>query len=281
MRFRVLGPLSVSDDHGTLLRVPQARQRALLCVLLLHANEWVDATRLAGLLWGADVPGSGAGALRTHIWALRRVLAPARRLHQSGHGYRLEVNPGELDLEEFRQLAAEAQRALAEGNLPRSAPLFSRALRLWREPTLADIPRTRVMQAAARRLLDEHQAASEALTEVRLALGQHRELIPWLRAQATADPAQERRWEHLMLALYRCGRRAEALAAFAQVRRALADEYGIDPGPELTRLQQMVLADDPALSLGGDPRASRAMSVCALGQQPLDGPSLRRPSYPL
>jgi DNA-binding SARP family transcriptional activator len=251
MRFRVLGPLNVSDDHGAALRVPQARQRALLCVLLLHANELVDATRLTGLLWGVDVPDSGAGALRTHIWALRRILAPATRLHQSAHGYRLEVNPGESDLEEFRHLAADGQRALDEENPRRAVPLFGRALRLWREPALADVPGTRVMRLAAGRLLDEHQAASEALTEARLALGQHRELVPWLRAQASADPAQERRWEHLMLALYRCGRRAEALAAFAQVRRALADEYGIDPGPELTRLQQMVLKDDPALSLRG------------------------------
>jgi DNA-binding SARP family transcriptional activator len=251
MRFRVLGPLSVSDDHGAELQVSQARQRALLCVLLLNADEVVDATRLVGMLWGADVPGSGAGALRTHVWALRRVLAPARRLHQSAPGYRLEVNPGELDLEEFRQLAAEGQRALAAGNPERSVPLLGRALRLWAEPALADVPGTRVMQLAARRLLDEHHAASEALTEARLALGQHRELIPWLRAQAAADPGQERRWEQLMLALYRCGRRAEALAAFAQVRRALADEYGIDPGPQLTRLQQMVLQDDPALTLRG------------------------------
>jgi len=247
MRFLVLGPLRVSDDYDALLPVPQARQRELLCIMLLHANEPVGSADLTRLLWGADVPDSGAGALRTHIWALRRTLHPAKRLHKSGHGYRLHVLPGELDVAEFRLLAGQGQQAMDEGDPGRAARLLSRASRMWREPALADIPPTSAMRATTRRLLDERQAASETLTEARLALGQHRELVPELRAQTAADPAQERRWEHLILALYRCGRRAEALAAITQARQVLADGYGLDPGPELARLQRMVLADDPAL----------------------------------
>lgn len=248
MRFRILGPLIVSDDYGAELRVPQPMQRALLCTLLLHQNQVVRASRLAGLLWGADIPGSGPGALRTHVWAARRVLAPAKRLHQGAHGYRLEVRHGELDLDNFRELAELGGRGLAENDPRGAAQLLSQALRLWREPPLADIPATPGLRAITRRLLDERQVASEVLTDARLLLGQSSDLVPELRTQAAANPAHERVWGQLMLALYRCGRRAEALAAFTDARAVLAGQYGIEPGPVLQRLQRQILADDPALA---------------------------------
>jgi DNA-binding SARP family transcriptional activator len=248
MRFRILGPLIVSDDYGAELRVPQPMQRALLCTLLLHQNQVIRASRLAGLLWGADIPGSGPGALRTHVWAARRVLAPAKRLHKGAHGYRLEVRHGELDLDNFRELAELGGRGLAENDPRGAARLLSQALRLWREPPLADIPATPGLRAITRRLLDERQVTSEVLTDARLLLGQSSDLVPELRAQAAANPAHERVWGQLMLALYRCGRRAEALAAFTDARAVLAGQYGIEPGPVLQRLQRQILADDPALA---------------------------------
>lgn len=259
MRFRILGPLIVSDDDGAELLVPQQMQRSLLCALLLHQNQVIRASRLAGLLWGADIPGSGPGALRTHVWAVRRLLAPAKRLHKGAHGYRLEVGHGELDLDNFRELAELGIRGLAENDPHGAAQSLSQALRLWREPPLADIPATPGLRALTRRLLDEHQVASEVLTEARLLLGQSSDLVPELRARAAANPAHERVWGQLMLALYRCGRRAEALAAFTDARAVLAGQYGIEPGPVLQRLQRQILADDPALAdpARAEPAAAR------------------------
>lgn len=246
MRFQVFGPFSAFDDSGAELLVPRKMQRGLLCTLLMYPNQVVRASRLASLLWGSNIPES-PGALRTHIWAVRRVLGPASRLHRAPDGYRIEVRPGELDVDGFYELAGHGQCALADRNAYGAVQLLSQALRLWREPPLADMP-TPGLRVTIRRLLDERQMVSEVLTDARLALGHSRDLIPELRAQVSMNPARERVWGQLMLALYRSEMRAAALIAFTDARAALANKYGVEPGPVLQRLHRQMLIDCPLMA---------------------------------
>ena len=143
MRFSVLGRLQVISDEGTELRIPQPRQRALLAVLLLHANQAMSVSRLTESLWEQAGPALSPGALRTQIWALRRLLAPAQRLRTGEYGgYQLEVRPGELDAAEFRRLAGLGQDALGAGDRPGAVSSLQQALALWGELPLADVPAT-------------------------------------------------------------------------------------------------------------------------------------------
>lgn len=261
MKFNILGHLEVFGDDAAKLEIRQARQRALLIMMLLHANEVVSIGRLADALWGEERSVPGEGALRTHVWALRRFQALGGRLCTAEGGYRLDILPGELDLAEFRGYAGQSRQVLRTGNLSSSEALLRQALRLWREPWLPDMPATAVMEVAARRLLDERQDAQEMLTEVRLALGQHAELIPELRANVAADPMHERLWEHLMLALHRAGRTAEALAAYQRARASITENLGIEPGHGLQLLHRRILDGDPALV----PEAVRSGSTAGYG----------------
>ena len=249
MRFSVLGELQVISDDGAELRIPQPRQRALLAVLLLNANQTMSLGRLAESLWEQAGQALSPGALRTQVWTLRRVLAPARRLHTGDYGgYQLEVRPGELDAAEFRRLAGQGRDALGTGDLPGAVSSLNQALALWGEPPLADVPATLAMGAAAQRLLDERLAARDLLFEARLGLGQHADLIPELREGASADPANERLCEQLMLALHCDGRTADALAAFQRARTALREELGLEPGRRLQQMHRRILANDPELA---------------------------------
>jgi DNA-binding SARP family transcriptional activator len=246
VRFSVLGRLEVISDDGAELRIPQPKQRALLAVLLLHANQEISVSRLIESLWEQDGPGVGPGALRTQIWALRKLLAPARRLHTGEHhSYRLEVRPGELDSAQFRQLAGQGHRAVQAEDLPVAVSCLSEALALWREPALADVPATLAMSPVAQRMLDDRAAARELLTEARLRLGQHASVIPELRQSTTADPGNERLWEQLMLALHGAGRTADALAAYQQARAWAQAELGLEPGHGLQQLHRRIPAGDP------------------------------------
>jgi DNA-binding SARP family transcriptional activator len=247
MQFQLLGPLRVIGDDGAEVSIRQPRERALLAVLLLNTHRVTHTPHLIDLLWGDDVPACAAGALRTHIWSLRRLLAPAQRLCHVPGGYRLEVLPGELDLETFRRLAEQGARALDCGDNRDADLLLSRALRLWREPPLADVPTTAALQGPVRKLLEQRRAVHESLITVRFALGQHWDLLSDLEEQTSAHPEDEWYWERLMVALYRCGRRAEALGAYRHVQAILAEKHGIDPGPGLQRIHRQILDDDPAL----------------------------------
>jgi DNA-binding SARP family transcriptional activator/tetratricopeptide (TPR) repeat protein len=255
MQFSVLGRLAVVSDDGTELPIRQPRQRALLAVLLLHANHEVSAGRLTGLMGDEDEPEVSPGALRTQVWALRKLLAPTTRLHTGEHrGYQLEVRPGELDLARFRELAGQGRRAFASGDLRVAADSLSEGLALWGQPPLADVPATLAMGAIVQRLLEERAAARDLLTEARLGLGQHAGLIPELREGTTADPTNERLWEQLMRALHGADRTADALAAYQQARTALTTNLGMEPGQGLQQLHRRILAGDrePA-STGASP----------------------------
>jgi predicted ATPase len=247
MDFGILGPLEVRDGSG-LVRVPGAKERALLADLLVHAGRVVAADRLVEDLWGERPPGSPANTLQGRVSALRRALGPAgpALVVTRPPGDALEAGPEQLDAGRFERLVAEAT-ALGPDAGPGAARLLAEALALWRGPALAEFADRPWAQAEAVRLEELRLAAREALVELRLAAGGHAGLVGELEGLVGAYPTRERLRGQLMVALYRSGRQADALGVYAETRRVLAEELGIDPSPELQRLQRQVLVQDPAL----------------------------------
>jgi DNA-binding SARP family transcriptional activator len=248
MRFNMLGTLEVIADSGEKVPIPRPRVRELLAVLLLMNGRPVSAESLIEAVWGEDAPSSRVGTLRTHVYLLRRNLAVAERLHREDGGYLLDVRSGELDLADFRALAAQGQWALEAGDLPGAEDLLRRAVGLWRLSEVRDLPATPAVTGEVVKLSGERVRAHEQLIEAMLRQGRYRELVPELEASVSVNPLNERAWEQLIVALYGLGRRAEAIQAYNGVRTLLGDEYGIDPGPRLRGLFQQLLRDDPALS---------------------------------
>jgi predicted ATPase/DNA-binding SARP family transcriptional activator len=257
MEFRILGPLEV-DGGGGPVRVPGAKERALLADLLVHAGRVVAADRLVEDLWGEEPPRNPANTLQGRVSALRRALGPAgaELLVTQPPGYLLAVDPEGVDATRFQRLVAEADAAAGEG--PRAARLLRAALGLWRGPALAEFADQPWARAEAAKLEELRLAAQEALVDLRLAAGGHAELVGELEALVAANPLRERLRGQLMLALYRSGRQADALRAYGETRATLAEELGIDPSPELQRLQQAILTQDPAIAAPGRSRASAA-----------------------
>ena len=258
MEFGVLGPLEVRDDRGALVRVPGAKERALLADLLVHAGRVVSADRLVEDLWGGRPPGHPANTLQGRVSALRRALGPAgaglvvTRLP----GYVLEVDPGRVDGVRFERLVAEAQ-ALPPPEGPRAARLLEAALGLWRGAALVEFADQTWAQVEAARLEELRLAAQERLAEWRLAVGGHAGLVGALEGLVAAHPTRERLRGLLMVALYRSGRQAEALELYRATRALLAEELGIDPSPELRRLHQAILVQDPTLEAPAEAAGAR------------------------
>jgi DNA-binding SARP family transcriptional activator len=247
MEFRILGPLEVHDDSAP-VRVPGAKERALLADLLVNAGRVVPADRLVEDLWGEHPPGNPANTLQGRVSALRRALGSAGSgmVVTRPPGYALNVDPGQVDATRFERLVAEAT-ATAAGDGPRAARLLEEALGLWRGPALAEFADQPWAQAEAARLEELRLAATEALVDLRLAAGGHAGLVGELEGLVAAHPTRERLRGQLMVALYRSGRQADALGAYTEAREVLAEELGIDPSPELQRLYQAILVQDPAL----------------------------------
>ena len=245
MDFRILGPVEVFGDDGEPVVLAQRLQRRLVAELLLRARRPCARSELIAALWADRPPsGSGAGALRSLVHATRRALGRyGERLDTSPAGYAFLAADSESDLAEFCDLAGRGQAALGDGDAASAARLLAEALRLWRQPQLADLATT----AAQARLLDQFRAVRADLVDARLALGQHRSTLPDLRAMVAEDPLHEHSWAQLMTALYVTGSRAKALACYREIRRALVLGHGIDPGPELLDLHARILRDDPGL----------------------------------
>jgi DNA-binding SARP family transcriptional activator len=259
MEFRILGPLEVLDG-ADLRPVAGAGQRALLALLLLHANEVVSVDRLIDELWPGDPPGSGVAALRVRISQLRKSLgAAAERLETKPPGYRLRLAPGELDVDRFSDLVEEAVRA--EPLV--AAEKLREALALWRGPALADFAYESFAQAAIVRLEELRLTALEQRIEVDLALGRHAELVGELEQLVGEQPLRERLRGQLMLALYRSGRQAEALEAYRSARSALLEELGIEPSAPLRELETAILRQDPELALSQLPIPERSILAVA------------------
>jgi DNA-binding SARP family transcriptional activator len=248
--FRLLGPLEVALE-GAQLAVGGPRQRALLAFLLLHSNQLVPRDRLIDALWGDDPPKQAQNALQVAIHGLRRVLGPGR-IETVRDGYRLNVERGELDLDQFQELLERSPAA---------------ALALWRGPALAGVDAP-FAPAEADRLEELRLVAVESRIEAELADGAHDLLVPELERLIAEHPYRERLRGQLMLALYQVGRQAEALDAYQTARQMLVDELGIEPGPELQDLERRILRQDADL----EPPAPA---------QPLNGVGLPAPPSPL
>jgi DNA-binding SARP family transcriptional activator len=227
MEFRILGPVEVVG-----VDLPAAKVRALLVRLLLDANRVVPADTLVDDLWDEHPPATAAKTLQVYVSQLRKALGEGRVETAQG-GYRLHVEPRELDADEFERLVA--------------AERVRDALALWRGPALADVRGERFARAAAERLEESRLAALATRIDDDLEAGRHAELVGELEQLATQHPYSERLRAQLMLALYRAGRQAEALDVYRDTRRLLADELGLEPGAELRELEQAILRHDPAL----------------------------------
>ncbi len=206
---------------------------------------WSASTRLVDGLWGEELPAAPRNALHHHVARLRAALRE-RSIVGSSDGYALK--DARVDALRFEELLAETRAALRHGDVQSAADAVASALDLWRGPALQGLPRTASFSAEARRLEALHVDALEEHFEVMLALGEHRELGPALRSALADNPFRERLWGQLTLALYRSGRQADALETFQEARRVLAEELGLEPGPELRRLQEAILAHDPAIA---------------------------------
>src|SRR4051812_9012954 len=213
MEFRILGPLEVSDDAGV-IALGGPLPRALLAMLLLHANQPVPVGHLSAALWGEDAPAGAGRTLQVYISRLRKALGERDRLVIGPAGYLVRVLPGELDAERFERYVADGLEALATGQLERAGSGLGDALSLWRGPALAELESVWLAPAELARLEERRLLAVEARVEAELGLGRHAELVVELQSLVAENPWRERLHAQLMLALYRSGRQAEALAAY-------------------------------------------------------------------
>ncbi|MEU4256965.1 BTAD domain-containing putative transcriptional regulator [Streptomyces fradiae] len=245
LRFGVLGPVRAWCD-GRPLPSGSPQQRALLAALLLRDGRTATAAELIDGIWGDEPPSQALAALRTYASRLRKVLPPDVLVTESG-GYAIRCAPDALDLHVAQELAAEAEKARASGDRAQAVTLIGKALGLWDGEPLASVPGPYAETQRAR-LEEWRLQLVEARLDLDLECGHHAEAVSELTALTAAHPLRERLRELLMLALYRSGRQAEALAVYADTRRLLADELGVDPRPELARLQQRILRADSDLA---------------------------------
>jgi DNA-binding SARP family transcriptional activator len=248
--FGLLGPLLVRRA-GVITTVQAGKQRALLAALLLKANQVVPVGEISDVLWGPSPPSSGRVTIQSYVKRLRRVLDGVgdARIGTVPGGYLIKVETGELDVSRFDVAQDVARKAVRRGDWELAAAELRQGLSLWRGEPLADVESPLLAQRHLPWLVEMRLRALEARIDADLWLGRHADLIAELRQLASAHPLRERLHALLMLALYRDGQQGEALAAYQRARRALIEELGAEPGPELRRLQEQVLNADPALQV--------------------------------
>jgi DNA-binding SARP family transcriptional activator len=245
--FRLLGPLEVSD-RGEPVGVGGGKQRAVLAILLLRANEVVSTERLIDDVWRGAPTLSAESTLHTYVSRLRKALGGGRIVTQLP-GYMLGAEPDELDVARFERLARLGREALACGRTADAADLLGRAMSLWRGAPLAEFECEAFAQAEIARLEEQRLTTLEDRLEAELALGRHADVAPALEPLIARHPLRERLRAHFMLALYRGGRQADALAAYRDARALLVEELGIEPSPPLQQLHARILGQDPSLEL--------------------------------
>ncbi len=250
MDFQILGPLEVRDEAGNPVPIPGTRERALLAALLIHAGNVVSTDRLIEELWGEHRPVNATNALQAVVSRVRKALGGRGQelVVTRASGYVLAVEPGRVDARRFEQLVAEGRR-LAERGAHGAAARFEQALALWRGPPLADFAYEDFAQAEIGRLEEARLAAVEDRIQAQLAAGRHAELVGELEQLAAANPLRERLRGQLMLALYRSGRQADALAAYRRGRLLLEEELGLDPSPALRELEHAILTQDATIAV--------------------------------
>ena len=254
LRIQLLGPVQAWRGDQE-LRIGGPRKQAMLAMLAMRANQIVSRSELIDGMWGDDPPASAVNSVHVYVAGLRQALEP-RRAHRapgevlsaSGPGYQLRLEPDQLDAGALNRHLADASRSSAAGDLALAARSLQEALTLWRGLPLSGIPGPWADIERAR--LDEVRLnAIEDNIEILLALGGHHQAVPQLVRLIREQPLRERLRAQLILALYRCGRQADALASFADARRVLAGELGIEPGPGLQRLHRQILTADDTLDL--------------------------------
>ncbi len=256
IEFRVLGPLEVVR-RGRPVEVGRGKKRALLAVLLLHANEVVSSDRLIDEIWGGEgAPATAPKIVQGYVSQLRKVLSDegSSILVTRSPGYALQLGPGELDAEHFVTLLGKGRAAMAAGAADDAATLLREALGLWRGPPLADFAYDSFATEEIARLEELRLSAVEERIDADLALGRQADLVPELETLVAHHPLRERARGQLMLALYRCGRQAEALQVYQEARRTLLAELGLEPGRALQQLEQAILQQDLSLDLHPTPR---------------------------
>jgi len=252
MRFLVLGPLEVIGEGGESLPIAGAKERSILAALIAHAGKVVPVHELIEETWGDQLPKEPEKTLWSYVSRLRRALSdPAGSTRDvivtRGDGYVLDVAGDEVDALRFEGLAEEGRTLLGAERPKDAASVLAEALHLWRGAAYQDYRSTRFGGSEGERLEELRRSSMEDRIEAKLAIGEARSLVADLEAMVRDEPLRERRWGQLMLALYRAGRQAEALQAFTRARSVLVGELGIEPGPDLQRLQTAILAQDPIL----------------------------------
>jgi len=265
--FRVLGPLEALAD-GTPAKLGGSRPRAVLAVLLLHSGQVVSRSRLIDDVWAEDPPDTAANVLQGYVSQLRKELG-RDTIETREPGYLLRVEHDSLDLHRFERLASDGTELFERGQAEDAAALLREALALWRGPALADVADVGALRQAAARLDELQLVALERRIEADLACGRHAELVGELEELAATYPLRERPRALQILTLYRCGRQADALAAYRVARATLVDELGIEPGAQLQELERAILQHDPALDLKSERRresmpGARIILVAAL-----------------
>ncbi|MFC5745637.1 AfsR/SARP family transcriptional regulator [Actinomadura rugatobispora] len=255
MEFGILGPLLVRDGDGTAVPIASPRLRSLLAALLLRSGHTVTGEALANLIWDGAPPPSFRTTMHSYVARLRRTLGPelGARIVTASPGYRIELEPGELDLSRFVALHADGLSAARAGDWTRAATVLAAATDLWRGPALADVGAT-ALRDEEHRLEEMRLQVHELKLEAAFHLGHHAEIIDEARRLVAEHPTRENLWARLILTLYRSGRRAAALATYRQVREILKEELGVEPGAELNELHQRILAGDPGLAPAGGAR---------------------------
>jgi DNA-binding SARP family transcriptional activator len=264
LRFRVLGPLEVLDEHGP-LRLGGPRQRATLAILLLNANRVVPVERLADDLYAGRPPVSAVTQVQRQVSELRRLLGSAEAIETRPPGYALVVREEDFDLARFERLTSEAESARLRRDFGSAAALLEEALALWRGPPLADLAHEPYARAPVERLEELHLAALEQRIDADLALGRHASLVAELEALGAEHPLRERLRGQQMLALYRSGRQVEALDVYRATRQQLVSSFGIEPSTGLRAIERAILAHDSSLDVGvtqaGTPSAGAVLAA--------------------
>jgi DNA-binding SARP family transcriptional activator len=272
---RLLGPVEVYAD-GSWIGVSAPKWRALLAVLALRPGLVVSTGQLAGELWGDDPPAGARKLISGYVAALRRLAGDpdGRVLVTQAPGYRLMAAPDDLDVFRFEELVAAGRAALERADGVRAAEFLAAALALWRGPALAGVPRGPLIAAEAARLDELQVDALELRAEAGICCGRAPELVAELRQLTAGHPLRERFWQQLMRALEQAGRPAQALEAYEQARKVLAEELGADPGPDLQQLHRRLLAGDPAPAArpAAAPPAVAAAAPAVLRQLPATVP---------
>ena len=260
----MLGLVEARRD-GEAVSLGGPKLRALLAILLLHANEVVSRDRLIEGLWGEAAPASASHTLDDYVSRLRKALGDGRLVRRAP-GYVLRVEPGELDLDRFSELVEAGERAFVAGRAGEAVTSLAKALELWRGDPLANAAGDGFLLAETGRLEELRLGALEQRIEADLALGRHARVVGELEGLVRAHPLHEAFRGQLMRALYRSGRQADALAVYTETRALLVERLGLEPGPPLRELQQRILVQDQTLQLGAVADASRDRQRAAPGR---------------